>query len=269
MKAFLRGLGHLSQPRPAKHSLMPATIITTSIHPAISSTRRHVATTARSARRNAVTAALAFQNITVARHRGTCRPMVALLTGIERMPQRLRASISWQNGGPRSDRIGREGNCSADISAAMQEIADIVWPTQADRLAPHRRRRACDPRRVAHGHRRMCVPAELTRDGYPTWLWARATPTPDRRDTKPRRYVAYYRVSTKQQGRSGLALKRSARRFGTSPNQFRARSSLNSPRSKAAPERIGPSSSKPYVSAGSTAPRSSSPSSIVWPVASH
>jgi DNA invertase Pin-like site-specific DNA recombinase len=52
----------------------------------------------------------------------------------------------------------------------------------------------------------VCVPAELTRDGYPTCRGPAATPTLDCRDTKPRRYVAYYRVSTKQQGRSGLGL---------------------------------------------------------------
>ena len=73
MKAFLAAalaIGFAAQT--GKAFAYACNNITTSIHPAISSTRPHVATSARSARRNAVTAALAFQSITVARHRGTC-----------------------------------------------------------------------------------------------------------------------------------------------------------------------------------------------------
>jgi hypothetical protein len=74
-----------------------------------------------------VTAALAFQSITVAR----VRPMVALLIGIERMPQRLRLQFLGRTADPAAIVLDEKEIRSADISAAVQEIADIVWPTHA------------------------------------------------------------------------------------------------------------------------------------------
>jgi hypothetical protein len=74
-----------------------------------------------------VTAALAFQSITAAR----VRPMVALLIGIERMPQRLRLQFLGRTAGPAAIVLDEKEIRSADISAAVREIADIVWPTQA------------------------------------------------------------------------------------------------------------------------------------------
>ena len=58
----------------------------------------------------------------------------------------------------------------------------------------------------------MCVPTQLTRDGQPIWRRTRVIRGQQRSRHRvaatrsPRRYVAYYRVSTKQQGRSGLGL---------------------------------------------------------------
>jgi hypothetical protein len=74
-----------------------------------------------------VTAALAFQSITVAR----VRPTVALLIGIERMPQRLRLQFLGRAADPAAIVLGEKQIRSADISAAGQEIADIVWPTHS------------------------------------------------------------------------------------------------------------------------------------------
>jgi hypothetical protein len=91
------------------------------------STRRRAARSLRSPRRNVETAALVFQSINVAR----VRPMAALLIGIERMPQRLRLQFFGRTADPAVIVLDEKEIRSADISAAVQEIADIVWPTHA------------------------------------------------------------------------------------------------------------------------------------------
>jgi hypothetical protein len=92
------------------------------------------------------------------------RPMVALLIGIERMPQSLRLQFLGRTADPAAIVLDEKELRSADISAAVQEIADIVWPTHAIGL------RLIDvDGRVIHEESRAdiggCVPAELTRDG--------------------------------------------------------------------------------------------------------
>ena len=57
--------------------------------------------------------------------------MVALLIGIEKMPQRLRLQFLGRTADPAAIVFDEKEIRSADISAAVQEIADIVWPTQA------------------------------------------------------------------------------------------------------------------------------------------
>ena len=69
----------------------------------------------------------------------------------------------------------------------------------------------------------------------------------------PPRFVAYYRVSTDKQGRSGLGLE--AQQAAVAPSSPAAPPVADvSPRSRAASAMTGPSLPAPWRPAGSTAP---------------
>jgi hypothetical protein len=59
------------------------------------------------------------------------RTTAALLTEVERMPQRLRLQFLGRTADPAAIVLDEKELRSADISAAVQEIADIVWPAHA------------------------------------------------------------------------------------------------------------------------------------------